>query len=123
MKTRLWLIVAIVAAASVATVLSAGNAEAEKKKRAKYKLKFGTMAPSGTPWEEALKEWEKNVEARTNGDIDVQLFLAGALGGELQMVEGVQFGTIEAGGFSTGSISRSARRKETSRSSRSRSCR
>ncbi|MCA9774501.1 MAG: TRAP transporter substrate-binding protein [Myxococcales bacterium] len=84
---------------------SSAAADQAKKKKARYKIKFGTMAPSGTPWEEALKLWSEAVEKRTNGDIDVQLFLAGALGGELQMVEGVQFGTIEAGGFSTGAVS------------------
>lgn len=91
-------------ALAAASLALAAPAAAQDAKKAKYKLKFGTMAPAGTPWEEALKIWETNVEARTNGDVDIQLFLAGSLGGEIQMVEGVQFGTIESGGFSTGSL-------------------
>src|SRR5262249_38510828 len=39
----------------------------------------------------------KEVKAKSNGKIDVQIFGAGALGGERELVEGVKNGFIQAG--------------------------
>jgi len=104
MKARL--LVYTLGAAALGLVLALGASPADAgKKDAKYTIRFGTMAPNGTPWHEALLEWKEKVEKRTNGDVEIELHLGGSLGGELQMIESVQWGTIQAGGFSTGALS------------------
>lgn len=44
---------------------------------------------------------EEIIESKTNGSIDVQFYPGGALGGDVQALEGVRSGTIEASAMST----------------------
>ena len=50
----------ILTATIAAMALTAGVAEA------KTEIKVASIAPEGTPWIQALKDWEKNVETATS---------------------------------------------------------
>lgn len=67
-------------------------------------IKLATVAPDNTPWSDALRLLVKNINAGTQGEANVRLFLASQLGGELEILDGVKLKTIEMGGISTGSM-------------------
>ena len=70
-----------------------------------YTLNFGTVAPAGTPWADQLEALKKRIETESNGQIKVKLFMGGALGSELEMIQDVQRGErLQGGGFSTGAV-------------------
>jgi TRAP-type C4-dicarboxylate transport system substrate-binding protein len=70
-----------------------------------YVMNFGTVAPDGTPWSDQLRGIKKKIEAQSNGKIQVKLFLGGALGSEIEMIQDVQRGErLQGGGFSTGAV-------------------
>ncbi len=69
-----------------------------------YTIVFGTVAPKDTPWSAQLEDIKKRVEGETSKKIKVKLKLGGALGGELEMLQMLQQGRIQGGGFSTGSV-------------------
>ena len=72
----------------------AGAAAAQSK--AKYTMKIAHLEAPTQPRHLGLLKVGELVKARTNGEVEVQLFPASQLGNARQMVEGVQFGTIEA---------------------------
>lgn len=64
---------------------------------AKYKLKIGTTGNDTHPSTLALQDVKKMIETKTNGEVEVQLFLNSSLGADRQLAEGMQLGTIEGG--------------------------
>ena len=71
-------------------VLSLSSAFAEK-----YTLKIGHAQGEGHVRHLSLLEFEKMVEEKTSGDVQVELFPNGALGTEKEMLEMVTLGTLE----------------------------
>lgn len=51
------------------------------------------------------QEFKEIVEAETNGEIKVEIYMNGLLGDDRTMIEGLQFGTLEAVGVSTSMLS------------------
>ena len=73
--------------------------------QAAYTMNFGTVAPAGTPWSDQLDSIKKRIESKSEGQIKVKLFLGGALGSEIEMIQDVQRGErLQGGGFSTGAV-------------------
>jgi TRAP-type transport system periplasmic protein len=73
--------------------------------QAKFTMNFGTVAPAGTPWSDQLDDIKKRVESKSEGQIKVKLFLGGALGSEIEMIQDVQRGErLQGGGFSTAAV-------------------
>ena len=58
-------------------------------------FKVATAEADGTSTSIAFREFEKFVEEKTNGQVDVQYYPANVLGGEREIVEGVALGTIQ----------------------------
>lgn len=71
----------------------------------RYKLKFATLAPAGTPWSDVLDDFKKRVEKQTDKSIRVKTYLNGILGDERAMLEQMKFHKITGGGFTSGGIS------------------
>jgi len=70
---------------------------------AKYELKIATLAPDNTGWATVLKEYEKNVEAASNGLINVRVFLGGIMSDdENASVKMLARGEVEGVGATTG---------------------
>lgn len=61
-------------------------------------LKIGVSAADSAV--QGLFTMEKVIEEKTGGTIDVQVYANGALGGDVQVLEGVRTGTIEGGAMS-----------------------
>ena len=73
--------------------------------QAQYVMNIGTVAPDGTPWADQLKDLKKRIEKESAGRIKVKMFLGGALGSEIEMIQDVARGErLQGGGFSTGAI-------------------
>ncbi len=75
----------------------------------KYVIKFGTVAPEGTPWAKQLKAIKKRIEKESKGQIKMKLFLGGVLGGEVEMVRALRRGRIQGFGGSTASVAEGAK--------------
>lgn len=62
-------------------------------------VKFGTIAPAGTPWADSLEEIKTRVGQESNGKIKIKTYLGGQLGGELEIMQKIRRGNIEGGGL------------------------
>ncbi len=72
--------------------------------QAKVILKCGTSTQPSHIYNKGVEHFEKIVEEKTDGEIDVQLFPAAQLGSERDMVEGLQLGSLEMTLTSTGPL-------------------
>ncbi len=61
-----------------------------------YKIKVGHEFTTESPRHKALEVFEKYLEEQSQGRISVELFPAGVLGKEAEMLESVKMGNIEA---------------------------
>lgn len=59
-------------------------------------MKIGHAQPVGTPRHDSLLAFKQIVEAKSNGEIKVDIFGAGQLGSEASMVDMVKMGTLQA---------------------------
>ncbi|BCL73521.1 putative TRAP-type C4-dicarboxylate transport system, periplasmic component [Vibrio nigripulchritudo MADA3029] len=62
-------------------------------------IKIGHYFAESHPQHIALQQFEKEVEEKTNGDIDVKIFPNAQLGSEEQLINGMRNGTIEVALF------------------------
>lgn len=81
------------AAVAFALALVAGGAQAQT---AKYVAKIGHLEAPTQPRHKALEKVAQLVNERTKGEVEFKLYPSSQLGNARQMVEGVQFGSIEA---------------------------
>jgi TRAP-type transport system periplasmic protein len=72
----------------------------------KTTIKFGWTSSTGEtdPYAVGAREFKKEVEARSNGRIDVQHFPNRQLGDEKPMIEGMRLGTVDAGAITNAVI-------------------
>ncbi len=61
----------------------------------KMVLKLGHVANLEQPYHIAAEKFAKDVAERTNGQIEIQVFPNSQLGGQRDLVEGIQFGTVD----------------------------
>jgi TRAP-type C4-dicarboxylate transport system substrate-binding protein len=67
-------------------------------------VKFGTIAPAGTPWADSLEEIKNRVAKNSNNQIKIKTYLGGQLGGELEIMQKIRRGNIEGGGLTCGAM-------------------
>lgn len=67
-------------------------------------LKLATVAPDHTPWAEVLHRFAQAVEVRSHGRLHVQLYLGGAMGGEVEAVLKCKRGQLQGVSASTGAM-------------------
>lgn len=65
----------------------------------KVEMKIAHYFTDNHPHHIALMEFKKNVETRTNGEVEIKIFSNAALGNERQMINGIRNGTIQAALF------------------------
>jgi len=75
-------------AASFVTAGLAGTAEA------KSSIRFATLAPKHSPWGKVFSAWQKAVDDKTKGEVDVQWLWNGTAGPEANMVGKIKSGQI-----------------------------
>ena len=90
----------IAACASAAVALTAGTAAAAPKE-----VKLGYALAVNSHYGAAAKAWADSAEKATGGAFTVKHFPSSALGGERELIEGLQLGTVEAILVSTGALS------------------
>ena len=90
----------IAACASAAVTLTAGHAMAAPKE-----FKLGYALAVNSHYGAAAKAWADSVEKATNNAFAIKHFPSSALGGERELIEGLQLGTVEAAIVSTGALS------------------
>jgi tripartite ATP-independent transporter DctP family solute receptor len=84
---------ALAAASLVVLGLGAGAAQAQSK--AKYTARIGHLESPAQPRHQGLIKVAELVRARTNGEIEFQIFPSSQLGNARQMIEATQLGTNE----------------------------
>ncbi|HAZ14465.1 MAG: C4-dicarboxylate ABC transporter substrate-binding protein [Bdellovibrionales bacterium GWA2_49_15] len=67
-------------------------------------VKFGTVAPSGTPWADTLEQIKKRVDVESKGDLKINVYLGGQLGGELEILNDIRRGRIQGGGLTSAAL-------------------
>lgn len=80
--------------------LAAGAAFAQAKE-----VKIGYALAVNSHYGAAANAWAEGVEKGTNGAYKFKQFPSSALGGERELIEGLQLGTVEAAIVSTGALS------------------
>ncbi|MCG8639682.1 MAG: TRAP transporter substrate-binding protein [Desulfobacterales bacterium] len=70
----------------------------------KYTLKAGHGAQQGHPTQFGLLKLAEIVKERSNGELEIKVFADRQLGEEREMVEGLQFGTVDITVVSTGPL-------------------
>jgi tripartite ATP-independent transporter DctP family solute receptor len=91
MKTPIKYLTAMVVSAFVVC------APAQAHQKTVIKLGWTTSDGAQDPYAVGARAFKAALEARTNGTIDVQLYPNRQLGDEKAMVEGLRFGTVDAG--------------------------
>lgn len=66
---------------------------------ANISIKFGTIAPAGTPWADSLEQIKNRVAQESGNKIKIKTFMGGQLGGELEIMQKIRRGNIEGGGL------------------------
>jgi len=85
----------IAVAGALAFFASAAPAAAQQ--AAKVTVKTGIAFGNEThPITIAATRWSQLVRERTNGEVDIQVFPGGQLGGEVEMLEGLRLGSLQA---------------------------
>lgn len=61
----------------------------------KFVLKLGHIASETQPYHEAAVRFSEKVKERTNGNVEIQVFPGSQLGGQRDLLEGLQLGTVD----------------------------
>ncbi len=85
-----WLTLVAAFIALVAVTAPSGTARADG-----TVLKVGTLAPANSPWGNVFKVWQKGINQRTNGAIQIQFFWSGQQGDETEMVGKIRTGQLD----------------------------
>lgn len=70
----------------------------------KLKVKFGTVAPAGTPWAQTLEDIKSRVSKASKGKIKIKTYLGGQLGGELEILQKIRRGNVQGGGLTSAAL-------------------
>ena len=90
----------VTAAVAAASALTMGTAFAQGKE-----VKIGYALAVNSHFGAGANAWAESVEKSTNGAFKFKQFPSSALGGERELIEGLQLGTVEAAIVSTGALS------------------
>ncbi|WP_434288135.1 DctP family TRAP transporter solute-binding subunit [Celeribacter sp. SCSIO 80788] len=85
-------------AAALATGLIASGASAETK------IRIGHVLADSHSWNIAAQGFADEVAEKTEGRVTVEVFPGGQLGSEKDMIEGLQFGSVQGGVIGAGSF-------------------
>ncbi|ABM34004.1 tripartite ATP-independent transporter DctP family solute receptor [Paracidovorax citrulli] len=91
----------LAAALAAIACLATGTVHAQQAKE----VKLGYALAVNSHYGAAAQAWSETVEKATNGAIKFKQFPSSALGGERELIEGLQLGTVEAVIVSTGALS------------------
>ncbi|WP_144548455.1 TRAP transporter substrate-binding protein [Bacillus sp. X1(2014)] len=106
---NLLLVIPIMAAIIIATACgnekTSGDASEKGAKKEKVVLKFGHVAPSTGPIGEPALAFKDEVEKSSNGNVEVEVYEGGQLGGLRELTEQIEMGSLEMGILSVANLS------------------
>ncbi|MFD1040474.1 DctP family TRAP transporter solute-binding subunit [Virgibacillus byunsanensis] len=82
---------------------SSTNVDTEKDQE-QYVLKVGHVFDTSHAWNIALEGLAEDVAEATDGNVEIQVYPSSQLGGDRDVAEGLQLGTVEMGLFGTGAL-------------------
>jgi TRAP-type transport system periplasmic protein len=94
--SRKWIVMLAALAVLTGLVLMSSPAQAADP----VTLKVGTLAPAASPWGAVFKIWQKGINDRTNGAIQIQFFWSGQQGDESAMVGKIRTGQLDGAAIS-----------------------
>jgi TRAP-type C4-dicarboxylate transport system substrate-binding protein len=68
-------------------------------KRAKYLFKVASLAPDGSVWAKRFRDFTKEVEEKSNGEIGFKSYAGGVMGDDRAMYRKMRVGQLNGGGF------------------------
>src|SRR5690606_15524763 len=72
--------------------------------RAQLEVRFGTIAPQGTPWADSLEEIKQRVAEESKGKIKIKTYLGGQMGGELEIMQKIRRNSLQGGGLTSAAM-------------------
>ena len=85
----------VVMALFLLVALSAVSAAAEP-----ITIKFATVAPEGSTWMNTMKELEKTIREKTQGQVTFRVYAGGVAGDELDALRKIRIGQLQSAAFS-----------------------
>ena len=67
-------------------------------------IRLGHVLPESHSWHVAATGFAEEVNSRTEGRVSIKVFPSGQLGSEKEVIEGLQFGSVQAGLIGSGSF-------------------
>lgn len=67
-------------------------------------IRLGHVLPESHSWHQAATGFAEEVRTRTEGRVAIEVFASGQLGSEKEVIEGLQFGSVQAGLIGSGSF-------------------
>lgn len=98
MKHQINLVKAGMMAACLATVSSAAALADD------VSIRLGHVLPESHSWHIATTGFAEEVTSKTEGRVTIEVFASGQLGSEKEVIEGLQFGSVQAGLIGSGSF-------------------
>lgn len=100
MKIKRSLIILMILAASVLVLAGCGGGDssdeaADGDKGEKIVLKLGHIQTEGDIWHQASLKFAEEVARNTNGQVEVKIYPNSTLGGDRDMAEGLQMGSVD----------------------------
>ncbi|MEQ8341253.1 MAG: DctP family TRAP transporter solute-binding subunit [Marinovum algicola] len=71
---------------------------------AEVSVRLGHVLPESHSWHVAATGFAEEVNQRTDGRVAIEVFPSGQLGSEKEVIEGMQFGSVQAGLIGSGSF-------------------
>jgi TRAP-type C4-dicarboxylate transport system substrate-binding protein len=62
-------------------------------------IKFATLAPDGSTWMNVMRDLDKDVQAKTGGQVKFKFYPGSVAGDETDVVKKIRIGQLQAGGF------------------------
>ena len=69
-------------------------------------IKIATLAPSGSPYHEIMKEMAAGWREKSDGDVELRIYPGGVAGGEVDILRKIRIGQLHAGALSSSGLSR-----------------
>ncbi len=80
-------------------IVTATSADAARKPKAKFMIKFATLAPEGSTWMNSMHEMDDEVRARTENRVGFKFYPGGVMGDEKDVLRKIRNGQLHGGGF------------------------
>jgi TRAP-type C4-dicarboxylate transport system substrate-binding protein len=80
-------------------ILPGSEAIADASKSAQTKIKIAHIAPEGSTWDRILKEFNAELQEKTENRVSFQIYSGGVAGDEQSVLSKVRIGQLDGGGF------------------------